>query len=67
MMLEIVRDRTATGVTRGFERLLYCDVESKWKNCHIIIFLESLFPKPDTKQEDALCGELALEKAIDLS
>jgi hypothetical protein len=36
MMLEMVQDRTATGVTRGFERLLYCDVESKLKNCHII-------------------------------
>jgi hypothetical protein len=24
---------------------LYCGVESKWKNCHIILFLDSLFPK----------------------
>ena len=37
-MLEMVHVGTATGVTRGFERLLYCDVESKWKNYHIITF-----------------------------
>jgi hypothetical protein len=35
MMLEMVYDRIATGVTSGFEQLLYCDVESNWKNCHI--------------------------------
>jgi hypothetical protein len=38
MMLEMVHDRVATGVTRVSERLLYCDVESKWKNYHIITF-----------------------------
>ena len=32
MMLEMVHVRIATGVTRGFERLLYCDVKSEWKN-----------------------------------
>jgi hypothetical protein len=38
MMLEMVHDRVATGVTQWSERLLYCDVESKWKNYHIITF-----------------------------
>jgi len=33
-MLVTVHDRTPS-VTRVFERLLYCDVESKWKNYHI--------------------------------
>jgi hypothetical protein len=34
-MLVTVHDRTPPSVTRVFERLLYCDVESKWKNYHI--------------------------------
>jgi hypothetical protein len=38
MMLEMVRIRIATGVTRGFERLLYCDMQSEWKNYHIFTF-----------------------------
>jgi hypothetical protein len=37
-MLEMVHDPTGTDVARGFERLLYCDVESKWENYHIITF-----------------------------
>jgi hypothetical protein len=39
-----------------FQRLLYCDVESKWKNYHITTFLDSLSPKI-----------LSLEEAMDLS
>jgi hypothetical protein len=36
MTLEVFHDRTATHVTREFERLLFCDVESEWKNRHIV-------------------------------
>jgi hypothetical protein len=46
MMLDKVHDRVAaTGTTRAFQWVLYYDVESKRKNCHIITFLDSLFPK----------------------
>jgi len=39
MILEMVQDHKATGVTRVvFSWLLYCNVESKWKNYHIITF-----------------------------
>jgi hypothetical protein len=39
MLLEMVHDRVATGV------LLYCDVESKWKNDHIITFPGKSLPE----------------------
>jgi hypothetical protein len=39
-----------------FQRLLYCDVESKWINYHITTFLDRLSPKT-----------LSLEEAMDLS
>jgi hypothetical protein len=40
IMLEMVQDRIATSVTgSGFERLLYCDVKSKWNNYKFISFL----------------------------
>jgi hypothetical protein len=41
----MVQIRIATGVTRGFERLPYCDVESEWKNQYII------FPKQRQMQD----------------
>jgi hypothetical protein len=44
MVLEMVQVRIAKDVTRGFGLLLYCDVERKWKNCHIITFPEQFFP-----------------------
>ena len=48
MMLDMVHDcAAATGVTRAFQRLLYCDVESKPKNGHIITFMDNLFLKTD--------------------
>jgi hypothetical protein len=34
----MVYDRIAAGETTVVQRLLYCDVESKWKNYHIITF-----------------------------
>jgi hypothetical protein len=44
-MVEMVHDRIAAG--EPFQRLLYCDVESKWKN-HITTFPgQSLSPKLD--------------------
>jgi hypothetical protein len=39
-----------------FQRLLYCDVEIKWKNYHITNFLDSLSPRP-----------LSFEEAMNLS
>jgi hypothetical protein len=48
-------------------------VESKWKNYHIKLFLDSLSPKNmrDASSGDtlkiALFGELSLEEAMDLS
>ena len=54
MMLEMVQVRIATGVTKWFERLLYRDVESKWKNYHIIIFPGwSLSKCPETWTENS--------------
>jgi len=38
MMLEKVQVRIATGTNKCFERLLYCNVESKWKYYYIITF-----------------------------
>jgi len=37
MMLVTVHDRTPPSVTSVFERLMYCDVEIKWKNYHITL------------------------------
>jgi hypothetical protein len=34
-----------------FQRLLYCDVESKWKNYHITTFLDSLSEKTPSLEE----------------
>ena len=38
MTPEMVHDCIATAMIRKFEQLLFCDVESKWKNCHITDF-----------------------------
>ena len=51
-MLEMVHDRRATGVTRGFEQLLSCDVGTKWKNCHFITFIGWSLSK---NRENARC------------
>jgi hypothetical protein len=37
-MVEMVHDRIAADEAQWFQRLLYCDVESKWKSYHIITF-----------------------------
>jgi len=37
-----------------FEQLLYCNVESKWKNYQIVTVLDSLLPKPGTKSRSFL-------------
>jgi hypothetical protein len=37
-MVEMVHDRIAAGETKVVLRLLYCDVETKWKNYHIVTF-----------------------------
>jgi hypothetical protein len=37
MMLEVVHDNGNRTSPEWFERLLNCDVESKWIHCHIII------------------------------
>jgi hypothetical protein len=37
-MVEMVHDRIAAGETTMVQQLLYCDVESKWKNYQIITF-----------------------------
>jgi hypothetical protein len=57
-----------------FQRLLYCDVERKWKNYHITTFPgQSLSPKntrdasSGDKLKIALFGDLSLEEAMDLS
>jgi hypothetical protein len=48
-------------------------VESKWKNYHIQLFLDSLSPRnmrdasSGVKLKIALFGELSLEEAMDLS
>jgi hypothetical protein len=47
-MLEIVHDRVTTGVPERSERLLYCDVESKWKNYHIITIPGYSLPETQT-------------------
>jgi hypothetical protein len=41
-----------------FQRLLYCDVESKWKNTTLQLFLDSLSAKTE---------KLSLEGTMDLS
>jgi hypothetical protein len=47
-MFEMVHDGIAAGETTVVQRLLYCDVESKWKNYHITTFPgQSLSPKLD--------------------
>jgi hypothetical protein len=55
MMFEMVPDRVATGVTEWFERLLYCDVESK------LLFLDNLFPNGNK------CELLPLEQILTLT
>jgi hypothetical protein len=37
-MVEMVHDRIAAGETTVVSTAAYCDVESKWKNYHIITF-----------------------------
>jgi hypothetical protein len=37
-MFEMVHDRIEQARPQWFQRLLYCDVESKWKNYHITTF-----------------------------
>jgi hypothetical protein len=53
-MVEMVHCRITTGETTWFQRLLYCDVESKWKNYYI-----STFPGQSASK--------SLEEAMDLS
>jgi hypothetical protein len=53
-MVEMVHDRIAAGEAQWFQRLLYCDVESKWKNYQIITFPGQSLSK-------------TLEEAMDLS
>jgi hypothetical protein len=50
-MVEKVHDRIAEGETTVVQRVLYCDVESKWKNYHIITFPgQSLSKNRETHQ-----------------
>jgi hypothetical protein len=56
-MVEMVHDRIAAGRPQWFQRLLYCDVESKWKNYHITTFPGLSLSKTG----------LSLEEAMDLS
>ena len=49
-MVVTVHDRTPPSVTRVFERLLYCDVGSKWKNYHITFLGYYLFKLRDKCQ-----------------
>jgi hypothetical protein len=41
---------------------LYCDVENKWKNYHIILFLDSLFPKTEISYMRAVRGKMGDRK-----
>jgi hypothetical protein len=67
MMLDMVHDHAAaTGVMRVFQRVLYCNVESKRKNCHIITFLDSPFPKTD-KCEMLPLKTITIQRYINLN
>jgi len=43
MILEMVHDHAATGVTRVVWTAAVLQCGEKWKNYHIITFLDSLF------------------------
>jgi hypothetical protein len=61
-MVEMVHGRIATGETTWFQRLLYCDVESKWKNYHINIFPGQSLSKSRGNVRDASAGDEAFRR-----
>jgi hypothetical protein len=44
-MVEMVHGRIAAGGPQWFQLLLYCNMESKWKNYHFSTFPGQSFPK----------------------
>jgi hypothetical protein len=56
LMFEMVHGRIAAGETTVVQRLLYYDVESKWKNYHISTFPGHFLSKNTGNVQDALAG-----------
>ena len=65
MMLEMVQIRIATGVTRVVRTAVVLRCGKQMENYHIIIFLDSLFPKTEISYTDRRGYSHLKEEALD--